>query len=155
MVTVFKCDLCEDGSVRQKDSAHGGTLRHMCGDGHLKKLLASQCPELGANAVGEAATDLATHLPLCYTKGRKANTTQFQAGQQRKEAASRIKAAAAVLTGSEQTQRIPATPANVSPLPTPVNVTPLPFPGLSPAGMGAAIAAGLGTAAVAATPVAH
>ena len=139
MVTVFTCDLCEDGSVRQKDSAHGGSLRHMCGDGHLKKLLASQCPELGANAVGEAATDLATHLPLCYTKGRKANTTQFQAGKQRKEAASRVKAAAAVLTAPEQAQREPATPTTIAPLP---------FQGFSPAGMGAAIAAGLGTPAV-------
>mgnify|MGYP004285832541 CR=1 FL=1 len=92
------------------------------------------------NAVGEAATDLATHLPVCYTKGRKANTTQFQAGQHRKEAASRIKAAAAVLTAPETAHQPP--PA------TPATVAPLPFQGFSPAGMGAAIAAGLGTPAV-------
>jgi hypothetical protein len=143
VVTIFKCDLCEDGSVRQKDSAHGGTLRHMCGDAHLKKLVASQWTELAASAVGEAATDLANYLPVCYTKGRKANTTLFKAGQQRKEAASRVKAAAALMTGPELAQRAPATP-----------VTPLPFQGFSPAGMGAAIA-GLDSPAVAASPAAN
>ena len=64
-VTVFKCDLCKD-NTRQVDTAHGGTLHHLLGNGHLKKVVASWWPELGAVDVDKAATELAVRLPGCF-----------------------------------------------------------------------------------------
>ena len=62
-VTVFKCDLCKD-NTRQVDTAHGGTLHHLLGNGHLKKVVASWWPELGAVDVDKAAAELAVRLPV-------------------------------------------------------------------------------------------
>ena len=64
-VTVFKCDLCKD-TTRQVDTAHGGTLHHLLGNGHLKKVVASWWPGLGAVDVDKAAAELAVRLPGCF-----------------------------------------------------------------------------------------
>ena len=116
------------------DTAHGGIyMRHLLGNGHLKKVVASRWPELGAVDVDKAAAELAVRLPGCYTKLRKQETTQFKACQKRKEAATRLEAAVQVMTDPGPAARTVTTPQPV---------TPQAFPAFTPAAMGAAIAGG-------------
>ena len=125
----FDCTLCKD-STRNKDTAHGGTLRHTCSDTHLKNLLMQQGTHVEGGA-SAAATALALKLPKCYTKLRKLNSTQHKATEQAKATKARVGAATAILTG-----QAPMHQATMPP-------SPVAFRGLSPGDMGAAIADGI------------
>ena len=125
----FECKVCKD-NIRNKDSAHGGTLRHLCGDKHLKKLALLDKPGLKDQELEDAALAWARAVPEMYTKLRKANTTQAKSALAKKEVAQRVAAATQVLTGER-------TAAESGPVPAP-----MPMQGLSPAEVGAAIARG-------------
>ena len=36
-VVLFRCSLCADGVEYSRDGGHGGSVRHVCKDAHVKK----------------------------------------------------------------------------------------------------------------------
>ena len=73
---LYQCNLCDDGEVNKCDKGHGGSVRHVCQDKHLKNF----CKLQVGDEVQETPNSLAWHqLPKAMTKYRKLNTTQHTA----------------------------------------------------------------------------
>ena len=94
---MFWCNLCAD-EFRLKDSAHGGTLRHLCGDAHIKKQLETELPSMSSVDKNDQADVLAHQLPKCYSKLRRHNTSQYQMAVAERETKDRFRAAVTAMT---------------------------------------------------------
>ena len=93
----FKC-FCDD-KTREKDTAHGGTLRHFCGDSHIKATIEREQPGISTKDKDKLANELAwAKLPKVYSKLRKLNTTQYLAAKAKRETEARAAAAVAAMT---------------------------------------------------------
>lgn len=73
----FTCSLCH--VTNQCDTAHGGTLRHCGGVGHIKKLLESHVDET------MTASEVRTQLPKVWGGNRVFATAQFKVAAQERQ----------------------------------------------------------------------
>ena len=95
---LYQCNLCDDGEVNKCDKGHGGSVRHVCQDKHLKNL----CKLQVGDEVQETPNSLAWHqLPKAMTKYRKLNTTQHTAREAKKQRQGQLQAGIAMALGGE------------------------------------------------------
>ena len=92
---LFECSLCADGEVYKRDAGHGGSVRHVCQDKHVKNFCKQQQLE-------EDANNLAWHqLPKAMTKYRRFDTTQHTARKAKKQRQEQLQAGVVVALGGE------------------------------------------------------
>ena len=95
---LYKCNLCGDGEFNKCDKGHGGSVRHVCQDKHLKNFCSLQV----GDEVQETPNSLAWHqLPKAMTKHRKLNTTQHTAREAKKRRQGQLQAGVAMALGGE------------------------------------------------------
>jgi len=95
---LYKCNLCGDGEFNKCDKGHGGSVRHVCQDKHLKNFCSLQV----GDEVQETPNSLAWHqLPKAMTKHRKLNTTQHTAREAKKQRQGQLQAGVAMALGGE------------------------------------------------------
>jgi hypothetical protein len=100
----YRCTLC--AVTNQIDSAHGGSLRHVGGTGHVKKWLA-------ANPLAAPTADaVRASLPNVWSGARTLSTTQFKASAFKRQQKERMKQAMDAVTAVPLGSPIPGAAPN-------------------------------------------